>query len=141
MVIRRDRGRWLPGHVAALAAVMWLSQFAARGAPAVEAPGDTVDTTATAEHHSAGAPGAAEPLAKNQALMFAFVLLGCIIVGGAMLLALVVIWGNRARRMAQSPLPPVAKRNELWFLKPKKEAADGTGGAPSDPDQESNRET
>ena len=75
--------------------------------------------------------------AKTQALSFAFVMLAGIIVGGAMLLALVVIWGNRTRRLARSPLPPVAPRDELWFLKPRKESGDEPGH-PASPDLDSN---
>jgi hypothetical protein len=127
-----------PQHVAVVVAAIWLGRFAAQSAVAVDAPADdTANAALASERQSPGEPSPAEPLAKKQALSFAFVMLGCIIVGGAMLLALVVIWGNRTRRLAQSPLPPVAKRDELWFLKPKKEPPEGSAvDAPSDPDQE-----
>lgn len=55
-----------------------------------------------------------------------------IIFGGVILLALVVMWGNRTRRLARSPLPPVAKRDELWFLKPKPPAGDDAEAGPPD---------
>jgi hypothetical protein len=77
-----------------------------------------------------------DPQARTYALSVGFVLLGCIIVGGALLLTLVVTWGNRARRAARSPLPPVSERDELWFLKPKKPLPEGESDdeteAPSD---------
>ena len=57
---------------------------------------------------------------KKRALSLGFFLLGCLIVGGSLFLAIVVMWGNRTRRLARSPLPPVSNRDELWFLKPKK---------------------
>lgn len=49
----------------------------------------------------------------------AFLMLAGIIVGGTLLLLVVVLWGNRTRRLARKPLPTVARRDELWFLKPK----------------------
>lgn len=60
-----------------------------------------------------------DPEFKKKNLSQAFVMLGGIIVGGTLLLLVVVMWGNRTRRFARSPLPNVAKRDELWFLKPK----------------------
>ncbi len=66
--------------------------------------------------------------AKRQALSLAVFMLGGIIVAGTLLLILVVMWGNRTRRLAQSALPPVAKRDELWFLKPKKDSAEEPAG-------------
>jgi hypothetical protein len=83
-------------------------------------------------HDGRGAsPGSADTEAKKQALTLAFIMLASIIFGGTILLILVVLWGNRARRLARSPLPEVADRDELWFLKPKKgrnvsEAGDDT---------------
>jgi hypothetical protein len=96
-----------------------------RAAPSVE-PGQSLSGNSTAP----------DTQVRNQSLSFGFVMLGGIIVGGTLLLALVVIWGNRTRRMARSPLPPVSKRDELWFLKPKKEPDEDTGeDLKSDPDQ------
>lgn len=62
----------------------------------------------------------AEGLPARRMLTFAFGMLAAILIGGTLLLALVVLWGNRARRLARSPLPPVSKQDDLWFLKPKK---------------------
>jgi hypothetical protein len=134
--------RLSPKHVVVVVAAMWLGQFAVEPAFAAEAPaGDTAEAAEPSERPSPGQSSATDLQKKNQALSFAFVMLGCIIVGGAMLLALVVIWGNRTRRLAQSPLPPIAKRDELWFLKPRKEAGDGIGNdVSSDPDQASDGE-
>jgi len=142
MVISRARGRRSPPRLVAFLAALWLGQFAAEAAFAVEAPeGDSPASAAPDDNHSSSERGAADPLAKNQTLMFAFVMLACIIVGGTMLLALVVIWGNRTRRLAQSPLPPIAKRDELWFLKPKKEPPEDTAtDGPNDPHQDADGE-
>jgi len=64
---------------------------------------------------------------KKRSLWLAFLMLGGIIIGGTLLLTLVVMWGNRTRRLARRPLPPVAQRDELWFLKPKPVVDDSTG--------------
>ncbi|MBS0264386.1 MAG: hypothetical protein JSS02_20795 [Planctomycetes bacterium] len=55
----------------------------------------------------------------KQALLM---LLG-IILSGILLLLFAILWGNRARRLARKPLPAVSKPDELWFLKPKPDAA------------------
>jgi hypothetical protein len=70
---------------------------------------------------SSGRPITTDTQAKKEALTLGFIMLGSIIVGGTILLALVVMWGNRTRRLARSPLPAVANRDELWFLKPRKD--------------------
>jgi hypothetical protein len=142
MVIPDGRRRLSPKHAVVVIAALWLDQIAVGLSHAEEsrAGGDRAAATPS-EPRSPDQSSAADRQKKNQTLSFAFVMLGCIIVGGAMLLALVVIWGNRTRRLAQSPLPPIAKRDELWFLKPKKEATDGTrNDIKIDPDQEKDRE-
>jgi len=63
-----------------------------------------------------------DPQSKMQAVSLAFIMFAGIIMVGSLFLALVVIWGNRTRRLARTPLPPVAERDELWFLKPSKSA-------------------
>jgi hypothetical protein len=89
--------------------------------PAVRQPVESVPTTAT------------DPLMKKKAVWLAFAMWAGIIFGGVILLALVVMWGNRTRRLARSPLPPIAKRDELWFLKPKPSADDAEPAGPVDP--------
>jgi hypothetical protein len=84
--------------------------------------------------------GVAGVRSKQEALSFALVMLAGIIMGGAMLLILVLVWGNRARRLARRPLPPVSRRDELWFLKPTKEFGDDPGGV-SETGPESEPET
>jgi hypothetical protein len=75
-------------------------------------------------------PGVIDAQSKREALSFGLVMLAGIILGGAMLLVLVVVWGNRARRLARRPLPPVSQRDELWFLKPKKDFGEDPGDFP-----------
>jgi hypothetical protein len=67
----------------------------------------------------AGPPQKADPDLRRKAIGQAFAMLAAIIMGGTLLLLLVVMWGNRARRLARKPLPTVARRDDLWFLKPK----------------------
>ncbi len=81
------------------------------------------------------APGAGpvtDPQLKKQAVSLAFAMWVGIIFGGAILLTLVVMWGNRTRRLARSPLPPISKRDELWFLKPKPSTDDTPPPGPTD---------
>ncbi len=87
------------------------------------------ESPAKAAENETADPSCAEGIdtpAKRQALSLGLFMLGGIIVTGTLLLILVVMWGNRTRRLAQSALPPVAKRDELWFLKPKKDSAEET---------------
>jgi hypothetical protein len=102
-------GLWLVIVLPALAAA----------SPPGETPQDPAGSLETRDSE-AGRPGAATVESKKHALTLGFVMLASIIIGGTILLALVVVWGNRARRLARSPLPEVAVRDELWFLKPKK---------------------
>jgi hypothetical protein len=119
MVKFRRGGRLRSGAslIAVLLAVLLLVGRASRSAePAAD---DNQRATRTADENSGDADGPV-PQARTPALSLAFILLACIIAGGALLLTLVVTWGNRARRLARSPLPPVSERDELWFLKHKK---------------------
>lgn len=137
-MIDRQRGR-LIDRASLVATLMVVSLVFGRTARSDEpAAGDTQRPTRAASERLDDANRApADPQARTYALSVGFVLLGCIIVGGALLLTLVVTWGNRARRAARSPLPPVSERDELWFLKPKKPLPEGGSDdetvAPSDP--------
>ncbi len=92
-------------------------------------PASTTD--ATDAQPESDRPAAPNAQLKINALSLGLVMLAGLIVGGAMFLALVVIWGNRARRLARRPLPPVAQRDELWFLKSKKDAEEAADRASS----------
>lgn len=78
-----------------------------------------------------------DPQLKKKAVWLAFAMWAGIVFGGVILLALVVMWGNRTRRLARSPLPPIAKRDELWFLKPKPSADAPPPPGPTDAGSES----
>jgi hypothetical protein len=83
-----------------------------------------------------GSPQRIDPDLRRKAIGQAFAMLAAIIMGGTLLLLLVVMWGNRARRLARKPLPTVARRDDLWFLKPKPTAeAEQWKKRPTDSDQ------
>jgi hypothetical protein len=97
-----------------------------------QVPNENSDTLAVNESADSDSPMAIDPELKKHAVWLALLMWAGIIFGGVILLALVVMWGNRTRRLARSPLSPVAKRDELWFLKPKPPADDAEGIDPSD---------
>ena len=73
--------------------------------------------------------------ARGQAYQAGVLMIGGILIAGVGLLALVMIWGNRMRRIARQPLPPVAPRDELWFLRNKKPGPQATAGEPPAADE------
>lgn len=50
------------------------------------------------------------------------VMLGGILICGVGLIAIVLLWGSRARRIARQKLPKISPRDELWYLKHKIES-------------------
>ena len=127
----------VPFRALLLAGGLWLVLFSQRPPVRAGAAGEDQQAAASLQAiEQASHSSSPDEQAKRQALSFAFVMLAGIIVGGALLLILVVFWGNRTRRMAQSPLPPVSKRDELWYLKSKKDSPDdgmGDTASGSDP--------
>ncbi|HLJ09668.1 MAG TPA: hypothetical protein VKU82_00690 [Planctomycetaceae bacterium] len=104
---------------AAIAAGLCL--IAALAAQAAERAGDESsvgDSARVAE--IADDSGALDRPPEKRSVSLALFMLGGIIVAGTLLLALVVMWGNRTRRLARRPLPGVSKRDDLWFLRPAK---------------------
>lgn len=103
--------------------VVLLSWLGAAGTaiPAEGPPGARVTGDRSDDAESAGPRRPIDPRLKKQAVSLGFFMIAVILAAGTLLLVLVVTWGNRARRLARSPLPPVGKPDELWFLKPKKE--------------------
>lgn len=85
-----------------------------RGAPT----NSDADGAKSAATDAEGKRAAVDPELKNW-IWQAFLMLAGIIIGGTMLLVIIVMWGNRVRRFARKPPPTIAKRDELWFLKPK----------------------
>jgi hypothetical protein len=116
-------------HPLLVAGGLLLVLLAASPAIPAEPAGDT-EQAANPDAGISSLTGTVDSDAKRHALSFGLAMLAGIIVGGTMLLVLVVVWGNRTRRLARSPLPPVSKRDELWFLKPKKDPGEGPVGIP-----------
>jgi heme/copper-type cytochrome/quinol oxidase subunit 2 len=63
-----------------------------------------------------------EEQARRRAFSTGVVMLGVILICGVALIAIVLLWGNRTRRIARQALPKVSPRDELWFLKHKIES-------------------
>lgn len=97
-----------------------------------QVPQENSDSPAVNDSPEYPSPIATDPELKKNAVWLALMMWAGIIFGGVILLTLVVMWGNRTRRLARSPLPPVAKRDELWFLKPKPPAGETGEAGPSD---------
>jgi hypothetical protein len=112
--------------------LLWLVVASQPDLAVGQVPQKSSDTPTANEAVNPAQPFVVDPQLKKNTVWLAFVMWGGIIFGGAILLTLVVMWGNRTRRLARSPLPPVAKRDELWFLKPKPPAADADPAGPSD---------
>ena len=112
--------------------LFWLAIASLPNFAAGQVPQEKSDAPSANERLEPAPPLVVDPQLKKNAVWLAFMMWGGIIFGGVILLTLVVMWGNRTRRLARSPLPPVAKRDELWFLKPKPPAADADPAGPSD---------
>jgi len=123
MVEARER-RGLPLSRLLLTGGLWVVLAAS---PLLAADEDAQAPEVAAEDSPVQVPPA-ESRENKRLLTLAFGMLAAILIFGALFLALVVLWGNRARRLARSELPPVSKQDELWFLKPKKSA-----GEPDEP--------
>lgn len=78
------------------------------------------DAAAPAEENvpdKRAAPDPVDDLQARRAITSAVVMLAAILICGVGLIAMVLLWGNRARRIARQTLPKVAPRDELWYLK------------------------
>ncbi len=60
------------------------------------------------------------PSRKHAAMAGLLILVG-VASAGLMLLALVVIWGRRVRRMTRKTLPKHSQVDDLWYLRPSKQ--------------------
>lgn len=95
--------------------------------PVAEAAPADQESTNPPEHH--------DDKVRNQAYQVGVMMIGGILIAGVGLLALVMIWGNRMRRIARQPLPTVAPRDELWYLRNKKRDQTTTSGEPPAADE------
>lgn len=92
-----------------------------RGAVAQEqpAPGEagTPEQVGAVGDPQEGIPSAEDEEARRRAYSMGVVMLGGILICGVSLVALALLWGHRMRRIARQPLPKVAPRDDLWYLK------------------------
>ena len=84
----------------------------------VEAPAVTGDgRPANPRNHEGDVPGEEQ---KERVATAAIFLLALVAFTGLALLALVIFWGYRTRRIARSPLPATRQGDPFWYLRPKK---------------------
>ena len=82
-------------------------------------------------------PEAADPpedreTEKQRRAMAGLVVLCGILLGGLVFVVLVMVWGNRLRRMIRADLPAQKTlQKDLWFLKPSKSSAENSDQPPS----------
>ena len=105
-----------------------------------EKPEDSASSPVAAEQGSED-PGTADHRSlpkleeRNRAYQVGVMMIGGILIAGVGLLALVIIWGHRVRRIARQPLPKVTQRDELWFLKHKKQEPASSADEPPPNDE------
>jgi hypothetical protein len=103
-----------------------LATAAARGQESRSAADDGVQQAAPAKDQSRSAASAStadgKPArqARGIAIAAVYLVVGIAMVG-ALLIALVMLWGARMRRGARTRLPPTPPPDPLWHLKPRRE--------------------
>lgn len=96
-----------------------------------DAPRDGAESAkkANVKSESGGKPDDGESEAERQrrerVVTGGMLLLAGIAAAGAALVGLVVLWGVRVRRVLRRPLPEQSARDNLWYLRPKKETPSG----------------
>lgn len=80
-----------------------------------------------------------EDVRKKRTVTVAIYLLWAVVFGVLAVLALMVIWGHRLRRIARKPLPRQTQTDAFWYLRPDKtlDVGDSPELSESDPDAES----
>ena len=59
---------------------------------------------------------------RNKAVVVGTAIIAVIAVAGLAMICLVAVWGRRLRKVVRQPLPNQSRGDELWYLKPKKQA-------------------
>ena len=63
--------------------------------------------------------------AAKQKIVAGMMIVGGLLGGGIALLVLIVLWGQRTRRILRGPLPEQHTGDELWYLRPPKSPLPG----------------
>lgn len=63
--------------------------------------------------------------AAKQKVVAGMMVVGGLLCGGIAVLVLIVLWGQRTRRILHSPLPEQHVGDELWYLRPPKSSLPG----------------
>ena len=124
---RSTRGACLP----ALCLTVFLIAGSATAAAQHAAP---ITTQASADDGQSPAADKANRQSKRRVATVAVYLLAGIAFAGVALLGLVIVWGNRIRRIARTPLPRQSRTDELWYLRPKKEIETKQASKPPESD-------
>lgn len=113
--------------------LLWLVLvFVTGGPPSVSAEKpETAGPAGSSANSSPDDTDSAERDKKERAATVAVYLLVLVILVGVGLLALVVLWGHRVRRLTRKPTRSLSLGDELWYLRPKRNAV--LGEQPSTP--------
>ena len=111
--------------------------LASGGWPAAIFPADIGDPPRPAARVEGAQPApdpqaAARTRAQQRRLMAGLVIVAGILALGLALIALVIVWGHRARGVSRRPLDSAAEGDPLWFLKPEKPASESPARGPGD---------
>lgn len=98
-------------------------------------PSLKAESASVPEPKSVARPAASdEPQEESkEAATIGFLLLSVITFTGLSLVAFVVIWGHRVRRVVRGSLPSQSARDELWYLRPPKEQPEDAAGPADGP--------
>ncbi len=104
-----------------LMALVCLLGTSARNLPAQELSPPSPPSATPNAAPSDKAKQAAEELSKDErkqkAVTLGLMILFCIALTGLGLLAVVIIWGHRVRRISRKPLPAAPRGDDLFYLK------------------------
>ncbi len=114
---------WLFVIVCALAAGTVNAEPPSAAAASTPAADSASDTSLESTELAAGSDAITLDRKKEEdkAKTLGIVLLAGIAMLGVLLLAIVLVWGSRIRRLARNPLPVQCRGDELWYLRAKKE--------------------
>jgi hypothetical protein len=104
----------------------------------------TADDSADAAKSQRADEAAQLPTSERKPnVVFAYLALIGILIAGLALVAATMMWGHRVRRLARTPFPSGAPRDELWYLRPKKDLhpddESGSDDAPDDSARDEHR--
>ncbi len=116
-----------------LALALWLRTPSAVAQDDVDLIDDLTPAVERARADEPHPADAAEQREKERHVLAGMAAITGIVIVGVALIALIVLWGGRLRRMNREPLPSTNVQNEFWFLRPPKPPVSDRGpDAPSE---------